>query len=282
MVSGSTGIIGAVDSIYVLEKGKRIENSATLHVTGRDIEDMQIKLEFDRDPPVWRFISYGDKKERGAEPIIPLLSAFMADRTEFTGTATDLHIALSSADDSKTELEQNRITANNLSRKLKEHQLTLEKSHNIKVSFERKNTARLIILSKVTNDSGFTASPPSQMGLDDVVAPADVVTTENNAVTTAEIEDAPKQGIIAETEPLKGDDCTKRPVTSAPSVTDDSNSTTANLSLSKPQAKSQNRDGNNNRGSKKKHRHPSPNANKASKNQHLDNDGNSSNDSKSN
>jgi RecA-family ATPase len=54
MVSGSTGIIGAVDSIYVLEKAKRIENGAILHVTGRDMEDMQIKLEFDRDPPVWK------------------------------------------------------------------------------------------------------------------------------------------------------------------------------------------------------------------------------------
>ena len=52
MVSGSTGIIGAVDSIYVLEKAKRVENAALLHVTGRDIEDMQLKLEFDRDPPV--------------------------------------------------------------------------------------------------------------------------------------------------------------------------------------------------------------------------------------
>jgi len=53
MVSGSTGIIGAVDSISVLEKQKRIENAAILHVTGRDIEDKQIKLEFDWYPPIW-------------------------------------------------------------------------------------------------------------------------------------------------------------------------------------------------------------------------------------
>ena len=36
MVSGSVGIIGAVDSMYVLEKDKRTANKATLHVTGRD------------------------------------------------------------------------------------------------------------------------------------------------------------------------------------------------------------------------------------------------------
>jgi len=46
MVSGSTGIIGAVDSIFVLEKQERIENAAILHITGRDIEDMQIKSVF--------------------------------------------------------------------------------------------------------------------------------------------------------------------------------------------------------------------------------------------
>lgn len=58
MVSGSVGIIGAVDSMYVLEKDKRTANKATLHVTGRDIEDMQLLLEFDRDMTVWRFVSY--------------------------------------------------------------------------------------------------------------------------------------------------------------------------------------------------------------------------------
>ena len=99
MVSGSTGIIGAVDSIFVLEKQKRIENAAILHITGRDIEDMQIKLEFDREPPIWRFTGYGDKAGRSDDAIIKALCAFMSARSEFTGTASELFAALG---DSKT------------------------------------------------------------------------------------------------------------------------------------------------------------------------------------
>ena len=57
MVSGSTGIIGAVDSVYVLEKDKRTDNTAKLHVTGRDIMDMQLLLELDRNTAIWRFVS---------------------------------------------------------------------------------------------------------------------------------------------------------------------------------------------------------------------------------
>ena len=47
-----------------------------LHVTGRDIEDMQLKLEFDRDPPVWRFTGYGSKNQKETDPVIPTLCGF--------------------------------------------------------------------------------------------------------------------------------------------------------------------------------------------------------------
>jgi uncharacterized protein YerC len=153
MVSGSTGIIGAVDSIYVLEKQKRAENAAILHVTGRDIEDMQIKLEFGREPPIWRFAGYGGDGGNGEDAAIAALREFMSDRPGFTGTATELLAAIR---DGKTVTSGSGITANNLSRKIRANLLTLEKSHCIKVSFTRSNTARLITLSKVTGDSIFT------------------------------------------------------------------------------------------------------------------------------
>jgi hypothetical protein len=201
MVSGSTGIIGAVDSIYVLEKAKRIENAAVLHVTGRDIEDMQIKLEFDRDPPVWRFIGYGDKGQKGTDPIIPAITDFMTDKSEYKATATELYSALYPNSDGKADSKENGITANNLSRKLKEHQLTLEKSHSIKVSFDRKNSARLILLCKVTSDDDFTGVLPSPTaeGLDEVVSDDSVITdslpvtsdTDFTVVVPSQADDAP-------------------------------------------------------------------------------------------
>ena len=155
MVSGTTGIIGAVDSVYVLEKQKRIENAAILHVTGRDIEDMQIKLEFDRDPPIWRFTGYGNKTASVADPIVTALCAFMSERAEFTGTASELCAAFN---DSKIINDDSGITANNLTRQIKEHQLTLEKSHKIKVLFKRTEAARLIMLTRMTDDSVFTGT----------------------------------------------------------------------------------------------------------------------------
>ena len=158
MISGSTGLIGAVDSIYVLEKEKRTENAAKLHVTGRDIEDMQIRLEFDRDPPIWRFVGYGDQEEKGEEPIITALCVFLAERTEFTGTASELFAALS---DCEAITGDCGITANNLSKKIKENLLTFEKSYNILVSFERTKAARLITIVRVTDDGDSMGGTPS-------------------------------------------------------------------------------------------------------------------------
>ena len=44
MVSGSTGLNGCVDGLLVLMKAKRSVNQATLHCTGRDIEDKELLL----------------------------------------------------------------------------------------------------------------------------------------------------------------------------------------------------------------------------------------------
>ena len=45
-LSGTTGIIGAVDSVFVLDKSKCGESLATLVCTGRDIEYRQLELKF--------------------------------------------------------------------------------------------------------------------------------------------------------------------------------------------------------------------------------------------
>ena len=88
------------------------------------------------------------------------------------------------------------LSTNNLTRQIKEHQLTLEKSHKIKVSFSRTNAARLIILSKVTGDSVFTGTVPSPMerdGNDDMGVsdklPSPVTNTEETAKTQGFLSD---------------------------------------------------------------------------------------------
>ena len=50
MISGSTGLSGAEDSTFVLQKSSRLANIASLHCTGRDIADRTLKrlLRFQR------------------------------------------------------------------------------------------------------------------------------------------------------------------------------------------------------------------------------------------
>lgn len=148
MVSGSTGIIGAFDSLYVLEKDSRTDSKARLHVTGRDIEDMQIILEFDRAESVWRFVSFLNDSEKKDDKFISTLIAFLADHKDFTGTATELLSGLQEYDGG-IELKANTVT-----QRLKEQALTLKKSHGIKMDFIRKNSARLIKLSAFSDGDG--------------------------------------------------------------------------------------------------------------------------------
>jgi len=54
---GSTGISGAVDAIFVLDKNERIERLATFYASGRDIRDRKIQLELDKDTCIWTLIA---------------------------------------------------------------------------------------------------------------------------------------------------------------------------------------------------------------------------------
>ena len=47
MISGTTGLSGAPDGTYILLKESRSSRRAKLHMTGRDIEDIEYILEFD-------------------------------------------------------------------------------------------------------------------------------------------------------------------------------------------------------------------------------------------
>ena len=56
MISGSTGLSGAADSTFVLQKSSRLANIASLHCTGRDIPDRTLKLEFGEEDHAWKLL----------------------------------------------------------------------------------------------------------------------------------------------------------------------------------------------------------------------------------
>ena len=94
MISGSTGLSGAADSTFVLQKSSRLANIASLHCTGRDIPDRTLKLELGEEDHVWKLLS-DSKTCTGASKIsalqlVHLFSALLSADPEYTGTPSAL------------------------------------------------------------------------------------------------------------------------------------------------------------------------------------------------
>ena len=96
-ISGSTGLIGAVDGAFVLSKDKRTSNKAKLIIRNRDTESFSFELRFEPETCRWEFM--GNSTENGGEDEDALcfaLNDFLQD--EWSGTATDLCNELKSRD----------------------------------------------------------------------------------------------------------------------------------------------------------------------------------------
>ena len=56
-LSGTTGITGAADAVFVLDKSDRLQDEARLVCTGRDIESRELRLMFDKTDCRWKLVS---------------------------------------------------------------------------------------------------------------------------------------------------------------------------------------------------------------------------------
>ena len=56
-LSGTTGISGAVDAVFVLDRKERGQNAALLVCTGRDVEYRELELRFSKERCVWDLVS---------------------------------------------------------------------------------------------------------------------------------------------------------------------------------------------------------------------------------
>jgi len=110
MISGTNGLLGAADGAFVMQKKKRIDNTAVMDIVGRDQPDQELTIEFDREKCTWKFQKA--ETELWKQPPNPLLEAIneflTEDRQEWEGTATEL----------LKELPDMQLSANVLSRKL--------------------------------------------------------------------------------------------------------------------------------------------------------------------
>jgi hypothetical protein len=90
MISGTSGIAGSADTNFVLQKEKRIENRAMLICTGRDIEQRELMLEFNKKTFLWELLEPIEIEKLKVDELIFLLSDFIKSIKSFTGTATEL------------------------------------------------------------------------------------------------------------------------------------------------------------------------------------------------
>jgi len=90
-LSGTTGISGAVDAVYVLDKKERAQNTALLICTGRDVEYRELELRFSKERCVWELVS--DSAETPELLLPPGLVSFleyMKQCKHFIGGNTEL------------------------------------------------------------------------------------------------------------------------------------------------------------------------------------------------
>ena len=89
-LSGSTGLTGAMDAVYVLDR-KRGDANAVLMCTGRDIEDRKLALEMDGKSFTWTLLKDSmDEEDHSLPEEVTKLVEYMRGQKIYDGNNTDL------------------------------------------------------------------------------------------------------------------------------------------------------------------------------------------------
>ena len=92
MISGTTGLLGAADGAFLLQKEKRTGNAATLEISGRDQQDQKLYLIRNTETLLWELEKA--ETELWKEPPEPLLERiaeiFSSGNKTWEGTPTEL------------------------------------------------------------------------------------------------------------------------------------------------------------------------------------------------
>ena len=149
-LSGSMGLVGSVDGVFVLEKDTRTGHDAKLTIANRDTEGFCFKLLFDPEHCKWVFggnyDAQAEKKAEQAEKddwLLLLVDELVQDA--WSGTATELCDALKAID---PEADFIPLT---ISRRLKGN-IRLFKENNIIIDLDRDRKNRTITIIRQGDD----------------------------------------------------------------------------------------------------------------------------------
>ena len=97
MISGTSGLLGAADGAFLLQKEKRTANYATLEISGRDQQDQKLYLVRNPETLLWELErAETELWKLPPEPLLEKVAAFIsADNAEWCGSPTDLVEVLS-------------------------------------------------------------------------------------------------------------------------------------------------------------------------------------------
>jgi hypothetical protein len=152
-LSGSMGLVGSVDGVFVLEKDTRTGHDAKLTIANRDTEGFCFKLQFDPENCKWGFIGNyeetpkgktedkTDEKDEKDEWLLLLVDELLQD--EWSGTATELCNALK-AIDPEADVEHRTI------KKRLNGNIRFFKENNIIIDYDKNRDMRTIMIKRQT------------------------------------------------------------------------------------------------------------------------------------
>ena len=144
-LSGSTGLVGAVDGVWVLEKEKRIGDKGKLTIANRDPEGYCFSVIFDKENCRWNCLgSTEDTADEEQNSFCRIIDEFL--KTVWRGTATGLCEAMAKAG---IELA---LSSAAITKMLNKNKDILRSEYGIVYSYDRKKSERIITLSKIADD----------------------------------------------------------------------------------------------------------------------------------
>lgn len=169
-ISGTTGLSGAVDSSFTLVEERRGSGQAKLSCIGRDIEYRGLELRRNEDN-IWELVSDSYENPDLLLPnIILLVSDFMNDKTEYSGSPSELASLISR--------KENKISERKISKQLFTHQnLLLQKG--IRYEYRRSNGSRELTLFAERDDSDDGDDKNDSKAAVQNIDPVDPVGTES-------------------------------------------------------------------------------------------------------
>lgn len=138
-ISGTTGIAGAVDGMYVMKKSNDNKTEAKLIATGRDFESFDLKINFNDELHQWELLEKSLEDLVEEESVLHVIK-LMDVINDFESTATELSQLLETMCNYK-------VLPATLSRKLNKNKQVL-KEHNIEFTTLRTRYQRTISLKK--------------------------------------------------------------------------------------------------------------------------------------